>query len=494
MSFVEGPEDIVLQSIKGGDLIGDIDRTLTGFMQCDISSEFCATLLVPFLKHAAENNQLTQDILVYSRIFQDIYIYVLKDDPSNDQLLIEAQQSLLELQSFLTHESITEITYLSSLRGLAPIKILTIMDSILNFISPLLSKNIIRFSEPIVSVVWDAIPIIIMHLVKLRYPKDTLLKALVDSIKNSLEGLKHTYPSRWTVTSLLQSLLVLWDQGGLDEKSKDEVADVISAVVVSAPEADQGDFLELDALTVPITIKEASTCNGVQAHALFCIFCFLVKNHVKPQIIEWPDERSLHSLSHVREKVALFFESNQKEMSSQYMEVDLNSMPTRNVTRSQLGCFQQALQDQLEKITRMMVNMREHKFDISREDLDQLMDSMKEAVIISGNTDWEDLFYNQMEHVVPLIIYLLTADEAEADSITHLFGHDVNGFLIYYMHFALYYALISDEEGALLRMATTIDMTVENMCIEHGHHLVIALMKEEDQAVKKFAIRRLNNV
>ena len=87
---------------------------------------------------------------------------------------------------------------------------------------------------------------------------------MVDSIKNSLEGLKHTYPSRWTVTSLLQSLLVLWDQGGLDEKSKDEVADVISAVVVSAPEADQGDFLELDALTVPITIKEASTCNGVQ--------------------------------------------------------------------------------------------------------------------------------------------------------------------------------------------------------------------------------------
>ena len=73
----------------------DIDRTLTGFMQCDISSEFCATLLVPFLKHAAENNQLSEEILVYSRIFQDIYIYVLKDDPSNDQLLIEAQQSLL---------------------------------------------------------------------------------------------------------------------------------------------------------------------------------------------------------------------------------------------------------------------------------------------------------------------------------------------------------------------------------------------------------------
>ncbi|KAI8355524.1 hypothetical protein BD560DRAFT_202939 [Blakeslea trispora] len=494
MSYTENPEDIFLQGIKEGDLIQDIDKKLTDFMQYNISSEFCATSFVPLLVHAASNDQSAEEVLVYSRILQNIYTYVLTDDPSNDCILTEAHQSILEIQSFLTREDITESTCLPELKSLAPIKLLTLMDIILNFMSPLLSKDIVSLYEPIVAVILDAIPELISQLVKLRYPKDTLLKASIEIIKSTADDLKHICLNHWTITKLLENLLILWDQGSLDEGSKDDIADAISTVIISAPEANKGDFLEIDALTVPLIFKEASGCNNIRAQALYYTFCLLVRNHVKPQIITWPEEQPLQSLSHIREKVALFFESDQKELSSQCMEIDPSSLPIRSIIRDQAGRFQQALQDRLEKITDKLTTMRDCKFDISVEDIDQLIYSMKEAVTVSGNTDWEDLFYHQMEHIVPLVIYLLTADEAAADSITSLFGHDVNGFLICYMHFALYYALVLDKEDILLQMATTINMTVEAMCIEHGHHIVIALMKEEDQAIKKLAIRRLSSL
>ncbi|KAI8092452.1 uncharacterized protein B0P05DRAFT_526406 [Gilbertella persicaria] len=479
MSYLEDPEDIISQCLRENDPIQEIYSSLKSFMQLDIRPEFCSTLFVPTIHHAAKNAQSASQITIYSKVLEDLYNYVLRDDPSDDKFLTEANQTIKELASILRKDKI-KFKYFAELQSLYPLKIMSLLDINIHFISTLIVQNRILMSDPVITTVWNLVSFVLAHLIKLHYQSETLIKASLDLIVVCIQERLLVCPDNWALGTHLESLLLLWDQGNLLEDHKDKIAIAISSLVAFSPSNHEGDIIHLASLARSLIAKELPNCNYIRAQALYYTLCMLTKNSI--QFMDQIESQS--SLGIMKDKITMLLMSSHPPLNSQAMDIDQDVSGTAALLRSDL------LNGNVRNRVQTIVN---HLTSTQTKD-DQnhnLIEQIREISIQTGNTDVSVLFYSQMKQIVQFVTRILSVDSDLAGNISELFGYDIPQFLLHNMHFALYYAITCHDQHVLANLALALETKVVTLCQQNGHHIIIALTMEEDQTVAQSVIERL---